>query len=92
MKAVVLADSPGTQQSPLSSFCPPLGFMVIDRPLLTHLLSALGKVGVTEVVVAASADAPCDLSVIRTRLNGTDVGVDVSWVVQNPPRGTAGAL
>ncbi len=65
LKAVILAGGPGRADFGLANCYSPLGFpMAEGRPLLTHLLLALQKHGIQEVVVCLSkATTSCEQTV-----------------------------
>ncbi len=89
MKAVILAGGQGTRLRPYT--------LTIPKPLLP-----LGRHPVLEIVLRQLAHAGCSEAVITVayRANllraffgeGEDVGLRLSYLVEEPPLGTAGAL
>ncbi len=89
MKAVVLVGGFGTRLRPLTLTTPKQMLPVIDRPMLEHVIGALGRHGVDEVVLSlgykedvfrkAYPDARC-------------AGVALDYAVEPEPLDTAGAV
>lgn len=89
MKAVVLVGGFGTRLRPLTLTTPKQMLPVIDRPMLEHVIGALGRHGVDEVTLSlgykddifreAYPDAEC-------------AGVAMRYAVEPEPLDTAGAV
>jgi mannose-1-phosphate guanylyltransferase len=89
MKAVVLVGGFGTRLRPLTLTAPKQMLPVIDRPMLEHVIGALGRHGVDEVTLSlgykedvfreAYPDAVC-------------AGVALKYAVEPEPLDTAGAV
>ncbi len=89
MKALILAGGQGTRLRPYT--------LTVPKPLLP-----LGELPVLEVVLRQLAHAGCEEAVItlayRANLlraffgDGEEVGLRLSYMVEDPPLGTAGAL
>lgn len=81
--AVVLAAGEGKR---LRSALPKVLHRAAGRPLVGHVLAAIGELGVDQTVVVASPRAP----EIQAALGVAAAGLD--FVIQDPPRGTGDAL
>ncbi|MFN2581542.1 MAG: NDP-sugar synthase, partial [Candidatus Dormibacteria bacterium] len=88
MKAVVMAGGEGSRLRPLTSRYPKPLVPVVGTPVIEHILRLLREHGITQVVVTLAylgAD-------VRNRLgDGSDLGVDIEYVVEDRPLGTAGS-
>lgn len=89
MKAVVLAAGEGKRFRPLTETRPKSMLPVAEKPLLAHVVDTLAKSGIDEVVLVVGHR--------RERIQshfgeGAAWGVDISYVVQDPPLGTGDAL
>lgn len=87
--AVVLAAGEGSRLAPLTEHRPKPMLPVANRPLLDHVMTSLADAGVEEVVLVVGHHRE---SIQRHFEDGTDWGVDIEYVVQDPRRGTGDAL
>lgn len=89
MKAVILAGGEGTRLHPLTQDRPKVMVPVVNRPLLEHTLAHLKRHHVDNIVLAL-----CHLpDVIQSHFgDGSALGVNVCYVVEGSPLGTAGAV
>ena len=89
MKAVILVGGEGTRLWPLTCNTPKAMVPILNRPFLEHLLCYLEKHGVTDIILAMGyLPDP-----IQSRLgDGTRFGVRVTYLVEESPLGTAGAV
>jgi len=89
VKAVILAAGRGTRLRPLTDRCPKPLLPVGGRPLLEWLLLRVREAGVTDVLVVTNYLE----DMIKKRFgDGSDLGVDISYVTQREPLGTADAF
>ena len=89
LQAIVMAGGMGTRLRPLTDNVPKSMLPVGDRPLLEHIISRLRNTGITSVSVALHHQPHA----IREHFgDGTGFGVDLSYVLEDQPLGTAGAL
>ncbi len=88
-KAVILVGGEGTRLRPLTYEMPKPMVPVLNRPFLEHTLAYLKHYGVDDIVLAA-----CYLPQAITRYfgDGGGVGVSLSYVVEESPLGTGGAI
>ena len=89
MKAVVLVGGLGTRLRPLTFAVPKPLLAVGDRPMLQLILEQLRDAGVTEIVLATGYLAPLIEAFCG---DGSRFGVEVSYVREGRPLGTAGPL
>src|SRR5256886_3148619 len=89
MKAVVMAGGEGSRLRPLTSGVPKPLVPVVGKPVMEHILRLLRKLGITDVVVTLQYLG----SAIRDYFgDGSDFGVDITYVVEDAPLGTAGSV
>ena len=89
MKAVVLAGGEGTRLRPLTSNQPKPMVPIVGKPCMEHILELLRTYGFEDVVVTV-AFLP---QAIRTYFgDGTSLGLDIQYSVEESPLGTAGSV
>jgi mannose-1-phosphate guanylyltransferase/phosphomannomutase len=89
VKAVVMAGGEGSRLRPLTSRRPKPLVPVAGRPIMEHILTLLRDHGISEVVVTLQYLG----SEIRNYFgDGSDVGLDIHYVVEDHPLGTAGSV
>src|SRR3954453_17053423 len=90
MQAIVLVGGEGTRLRPLTSDVPKPAVTLVDRPFLAYAIEWLAAHGVTEVVLACGF-LP---DVLRGALaaEGGPPGVEIPYVPEPEPLGTAGAI
>ncbi|MEP7027540.1 MAG: sugar phosphate nucleotidyltransferase [Candidatus Eisenbacteria bacterium] len=89
MTVFVLAGGLGTRIAGLYPDRPKLLVPVAGRPFVDHVLAGLAARGLTDVVLCAGHQAGPLLEHVD---DGADFGVHARAVVEDAPRGTAGAL
>lgn len=88
MKAVILVGGLGTRLRPLTLHTPKAMVPVLNVPFLEHVLRRLADGGVREAVLALSHFAPAIESYFG---RGHNLGINLEYVVESSPLGTAGA-
>lgn len=89
MKAVILTGGEGTRLRPLTCTTPKAMVPILNRPFMEYLLLYLKKHGITDIVLAMGY-LP---DKIQNQLgNGTQLGVQLTYLVEHSPLGTAGAV
>ena len=87
--AVVMAGGLGTRLRPLTSETPKPMLTVGDRPLLEHIVEQLQAAGIRRVAIATHYKGER----IREHFeDGARFGVDIQYLEEDRPLGTAGAL
>jgi mannose-1-phosphate guanylyltransferase len=89
MQAVILVGGEGTRLRPLTSGTPKPIVTFVDRPFMGFMLEWLARHGVTDVVMCCGFLATKVKDILG---NGSDFGVELQFVEEPEPRGTAGAL
>ncbi|MBP3686533.1 MAG: NDP-sugar synthase [Clostridia bacterium] len=88
MKAVLLAGGRGTRLAPLTDTCPKPLVRVLDIPVIEYAFATLKKMGITTAAVTTCYRA----DEMRAVLGDVVHGVDVHYVKEETPLGTAGAV
>lgn len=89
LKAVVMAGGRGSRLSPLTNDVPKPMLPVGERPLMEILIQRLREAGITHVKVATHHKPE---KIEEHFGQGADHGVDLSYITEDRPLGTAGAL
>jgi mannose-1-phosphate guanylyltransferase len=89
MKAVILVGGEGTRLRPLTCNIPKAIVPILNRPFLEHLLGYLKEHGVTDAILAMGY-LPDPIQ--RCLGDGTQLGVRLTYLVEESPLGTAGAV
>lgn len=88
-QAVILVGGFGTRLLPLTRTRPKPVMPVLDRPFLHYLIQSMAEAGITEVILACGYKS----DVLAEKLgNGQDLGITISYVDEDTPLGTAGAI
>jgi mannose-1-phosphate guanylyltransferase len=88
-EAVVLVGGKGTRLRPLTLSAPKPMLPTAGVPFLTHLLSRIREAGMTHVVLGTSYKA----EVFQEHFgDGTALGLELEYVVEDVPLDTAGAI
>ncbi len=89
MKAVILVGGEGTRLRPLTCNTAKAIVPILNRPLLERLLGYLEEHGVTDVILAMGYLPDPIQSCLG---DGTQLGVRLTYLVEDSPLGTAGAV
>jgi dTDP-glucose pyrophosphorylase len=89
MSAVIMAGGFGTRLLPLTERTPKPMLPVGDRPLLERTINQMRRSGIHQVVVSTHYLAD---QITNHLGNGQAHGVDISYLSEDQPLGTAGAL
>jgi NDP-sugar pyrophosphorylase family protein len=87
--AVVMAGGLGTRLRPLTEKLPKPMLKVGDRPVMEHVLEQLQKVGISHVSITTHYKPE---AIIDHFGDGRRFGVEIDYVNEKEPLGTAGAL
>ncbi|MFC1861882.1 sugar phosphate nucleotidyltransferase [Chloroflexota bacterium] len=89
MQAVILIGGEGTRLRPLTCNTPKALVPILNRPFLEHLLCYLEKHGIRDIILTMGylPDA-----IQRSLGDGAQFGVHITYLVEESPLGTAGAV
>ncbi|UQX05486.1 glucose-1-phosphate thymidylyltransferase [Streptomyces sp. RerS4] len=86
MKALVLSGGSGTRLRPFSYSMPKQLIPIANKPVLQHVLENIKDLGITEVGIIVGDRGPQIQSVLG---DGADLGVRITYIPQDLPRGLA---
>ncbi|TAK18729.1 MAG: CBS domain-containing protein [Acidobacteria bacterium] len=89
LRAVVMAGGAGTRLRPLTDQTPKPMLPVGDRPLMEHIIDRLRDAGITRVNLSTHHISE---KISEHFGDGTKFGVELSYLSEDRPLGTAGAL
>ena len=89
MKAVIMAGGEGSRLRPLTSNTPKPLLTIAGRPMMEHVIHLLRRHGITDIVVTVAYMA----NAIRDYFgDGSEFGVQLTYVDEPTPLGTAGSV
>lgn len=89
MKAVIMSGGKGTRLYPLTKDMPKPMVRIIDKPVLEHIILLLKKHNINEIAVTLGYMAE---SIIAYFGDGSNLGVKITYYVEDSPLGTAGSV
>jgi len=88
MKGLILAGGKGTRLRPLTVFTPKPVVPVVNKPFLLYQLDVLKRAGITDITLSLSYQ-PDKIEGVLNEVS--DLDVDITFVTEPHPMGTAGA-
>lgn len=90
MKGIILAGGSGTRLAPLTNIITKQLLPVYDKPMICYPLATLMSIGIRQILIIST---PEDTGNIEKFLgNGEDLGLSISYAIQEKPRGIADAF
>lgn len=89
MRAVIMAGGKGTRLANFNFDIPKPMFPVCGKPILEYQIDSLVKSGITDITLVVGY---LKESIINYFGNGQKFGVNIDYIKENEPLGTAGAL
>lgn len=88
MKALILAGGKGTRLRPLTVYTPKPIVPVVNRPFLLYQIEILRRAGIEDITLSLNYQPD---KIERLLGHGAEYGVNLSYVTEPQPMGTAGA-
>ena len=89
MKAVVMAGGAGSRLRPITIERPKPMITVVNKPVIGHILSLLKRHGITDVIITLQYMPNMVQGYFG---DGTNLGMNINYFIENDPLGTAGGV
>ena len=84
-----MAGGKGTRLAPLTDHSPKPLMPIIDKPILSYIIELLKRHGITDISVTLGYMAQ---KIVETFGDGRSLGVNLHYVIEKEPLGTAGSV
>jgi len=88
-KAVILAGGKGTRMKPMTNFLPKPMLRIHDKPILEHNIELLKRHGIKDIIISVGYKGG---KIKEYFGDGSQLGVNISYVEEKTPLGTGGPL
>ena len=87
--AVIMAGGKGTRLHSLSKDIPKPMFLILGKPILEYQIESLRDNGITDIIIVIGYLGDAIFNYFK---DGKDFGVNIKYITENEPLGSAGAL
>ncbi|MBU1199121.1 MAG: nucleotidyltransferase family protein [Nanoarchaeota archaeon] len=88
-KAVILAGGKGARMKPMTNFLPKPMLRINDKPILEHNIELLKRHGIKDIIISVGHKGD---KIKEYFGDGSQLGVNISYVEEEAPLGTGGPL
>jgi len=89
MKAIILAGGRGERLKPLTDDIPKPLLKIHEKPIIEHAINNFKKYKITDIILAIGYRAEKIKEYFK---DGSGLGVDITYCIENYPLGTGGAI
>lgn len=89
MKAVIMAGGKGTRLQSVAKDIPKPMLPILDKPILEYQIESVKKSGIQDIIIIVGHLGQVIQDHFR---DGAEYGVNITYIVEDKPLGTAGAL
>ena len=90
MKGIILAGGSGTRLAPLTNVISKQLLPVYDKPMICYPLATLMNIGIRQILIISTPEDTANIE--RFLGDGSNFGIELSYKIQENPRGIADAF